>query len=129
MLAWRLHLHPCHTGPSVDFCNCSDASGAGKVLEEDHLPSEDDVVCGEVFPLFFLPLLPGSYVWYLLLLTLWEIVCPKAVGILCCSPVHPGRLPSQKEKLSSPCTFHCIFADKCLVFLSHQHHHNAILRY
>ena len=92
-LAGRLHLCPCCTWPSVDLSNCSDASGAGKVLQEEGLSSEDDVLCEEVLPVFLLSLLPGSCVWYLLLLTLWEIIHPQAVGISDRRPVPLGQAP------------------------------------
>lgn len=65
-LAGGLHLSPCCIWPFVDLSNSS-ASGAGKVLQEEHMASEDDVLCGEVFPLFLPSLLLGSCVWYLFL--------------------------------------------------------------
>lgn len=112
-LAGRLHLCPCHTWPSVDLSNCSDASGAGKVLQEERLPSEDvcsclcclAVACGMSS---FLPR-GKSY-------ALGPLASQTAVLS------HLGRLPSQQEKLFSPRTsflsvlaaFHCTFTDSTL---------------
>lgn len=41
-LAGRFDLCPCRTWPPVGLANCPDASGAGKVLQEERCLSDDD---------------------------------------------------------------------------------------
>lgn len=98
---------PCCTWPSVDLPNGSHASGAGKVLQEEHLPSEDEE---EVFPLFLLSLLLGSCLWYLLLLALWEVIRLQAVGISDPCPAPPGQAPFRKSYFSPRTSFLSVLA-------------------
>lgn len=110
--------------PSVGLSNCSDVFGAGQVLQEEHHPSEDDVLYDEVFPLFLLCLLPGSCVWHNLLLALGEFIHPQAAGISDRCPVPTGQasFPAGKVIFSSyliSCVlaaFHCTFAKHALPF-------------